>query len=808
MKNIWFICFCASLLLNCKNTRSNTAHPIAIVPENAEIILKINSAESLENGLRNNALIKGLMNYKEIKDFNLLLAPFYSINVHESYIAISETNKDSLDLSFIIPLSKNKYTLDSIPGLQIDFSFDKKNSIHKLTYNDNTYYSKFIDSIVFISNNIELAKNASKAKSVKPEFESFNTITNNEKMISVFINQNEQNHKFQFFKDSILQNSKFSDYMIFDSEISQNAILLNGITKSSDSTKSLINIFKNTIPQANKLAMVLPEDTEYFKSITFSNYDILRQNLINHHFQDSLTLNFDILETISEAGYTKKNNEEALVLRSIDPTITSGYLTDAPISNYRGVSVYALEDISFLKHFAPVLTIDKADLYITIDEFFIFSNDIDYLEHIITNYQNNTILSESNHFKSLNQNLSDEASLLIYTNSSALNDLINFNFNDDIKLDISRYKSSAIQFIYDTDFAHVNAALVTHKGNEKRHFVSEELNITLDAELIGAPQLVKNHKNDQMDIVAQDVNNNLYLISNEGKVFWKKQLDGHILGKIKQIDTYKNGRLQLVFNTSKRLYVIDRNGKDVNAFPLKFNDAITQPVSVFDYDNNKNYRLLITQDKSLLMYDKNGKGISGFNYKSAKNSISTQPKHFRIGRKDFIVFAEGNQLEILDRIGRTRIDVKERISFSNNDVFLYNNKFTTSNSNGELLEINQKGAIAHTNLNANSDHKITTTSKTLVVLNDNKLTIKSKTIELDFGEFTAPNIFYINDKIYVSVTDLQSNKGYLFDSQAKPIANFPVYANSELEIQNIDNDNALEVITKGEKDAIIIYKIH
>jgi len=89
MKNFWFICFCVSLFFNCENPRSNTAHPIAIVPENAEIILKINSAESLENGLRNNALIKGLMNYKEIKNFNLLLAPFYSINDHESYIALS-----------------------------------------------------------------------------------------------------------------------------------------------------------------------------------------------------------------------------------------------------------------------------------------------------------------------------------------------------------------------------------------------------------------------------------------------------------------------------------------------------------------------------------------------------------------------------------------------------------------------------------------------------------------------------------------------------------------------------------------------
>jgi hypothetical protein len=122
-----------------------------------------------------------------------------------------------------------------------------------------------------------------------------------------------------------------------------------------------------------------------------------------------------------------------------------------------------------------------------------------------------------------------------------------------------------------------------------------------------------NHK----DIVVQDVKNNLYQITKDGKVLWKKQLDGKILGNIEQIDLYKNGKLQLAFATPKRVYVIDRNGKDVSPYPLKFNDAITQPLSVFDYDNKKDYRLLVCQGKALLMYDKQGKTVRGFIYKKS-----------------------------------------------------------------------------------------------------------------------------------------------------------------------------------------------
>ena len=88
------------------------------------------------------------------------------------------------------------------------------------------------------------------------------------------------------------------------------------------------------------------------------------------------------------------------------------------------------------------------------------------------------------------------------------------------------------------------------------------------------------------------------------------------------------------------------------------------------------------------------------------------------------------------------------------------------------------------------------------------MTIRSKTIELDFGEYTEPKIFYLNDKIYVTVTDLQSKKAYLFDSQAKPIANFPVFANSLIDMNNIDRDRALEVVTTDGEDSIIVYEIH
>jgi hypothetical protein len=377
-----------------------------------------------------------------------------------------------------------------------------------------------------------------------------------------------------------------------------------------------------------------------------------------------------------------------------------------------------------------------------------------------------------------------------------------------LNLKLNDYQTSGIQFIYDIDFAHVNAVIQKSKTRVYDNSISESSSIKLDADLLNNPQLVTNHVTKEKDIAIQDINNNLYLISNSGKVLWKKQLQGPILGKIEQIDMYKNGRLQLAFATPNRVYVLDRTGKDVSPFPLIFNDAVTQPLSVFDYDNNKKYRLLVTQGRDVFMLDTKGKTVRGFNYKKADSDLIHQPQHIRIGTKDYLLFKTANTLYILDRTGKTRLTPKNSFNYSKEPVYLYDGNFATTSSKGEFITIDTKGKTATQDLGLNNSHDLVTTSKTLVALSENKLRIKQNTYELDYGNYSEPQIFYLNDKIYVTVTDLQTQKVYLFDSNAKLLSNFPVYGTSQIDMENIDKDNNLEFVTKGESNTILIYQIN
>ena len=216
----------------------------------------------------------------------------------------------------------------------------------------------------------------------------------------------------------------------------------------------------------------------------------------------------------------------------------------------------------------------------------------------------------------------------------------------------------------------------------------------------------------------------------------------------------------------------------------------------------------MVQGKETLMMNSKGKTVKGFTFKKANSNIVTQPKHFRIGTKDYIVFASGKKLNILDRTGKIRIKVNKDFNFSDNNIHLYKGYFSFTNTTGQLVQVDQKGRVNIQNLLLPRDHSLMTTSKTLVTLADNKLSIKGKTIELDFGNFTEPRIFYLHDKIYIALTELQSQKVYLFDSQAKLLTNFPVYGSSILQLDNIDKDRNLEFVVKGDNKSIILYQLN
>jgi hypothetical protein len=807
-----FLCIILLLVLSfsCNNSEVTRTKLIHYTPKNTSIVLRTNNIEDLKSSLQNSKFFKNLSGtaiYKnlEVKLENLsLLEPSGDV-----LICFSNDTSDSLQYTIITKHHPKLFITDSLKNYKEETLAYKGKTILKSTLKNHTFYSTFFDNVFMASSSKDIIDAAYNKEAIDSQLEKMYNTTTNEKTVSIILKSDNSFIK-SFFLDDRLPLKTFTQYIALDIDIKQNHLLINGITQSLDSL-STINIFKNTIPQENQIQNITPYTSDGFMSFTFNDFENLETNLKAFIKQDSVANSTTLFDNINEVGIIYEKNNRAIVLNSLDIIATKEELLSElnTIETYRATEIFnfSTPDL-FSKTFSPLIHFNNATKYCVLDNFFVFADDLELLHNIISNYNNKTTLSEQSYFNDIKDQLNAASSLMVIGNASILKTVLEDNFEESLSANLSGYNVSGLQFIIDNNFAHVNGLIKQSKAKASENAVSEELNIKLDTDLLNTPHFVTNHITKEKEIVVQDINNNLYLISNKGKVLWKKQVEGPILGTIEQIDIYKNGRLQLIFATPNRVYVLDRNGKDVAPFPAKFNDKITQPLSVFDYDKNKNYRLVVTQGKNILMYDVNAKLVNGFTFKSANENIIHQPQHIKIGGKDYITLKTQNKLYILDRTGISRITPKISTTFSSEPIFIYNDKFTTTNSKGDLISVDSNGNTSSLNLNLSENHHIYASSKTLVSQSENKLTIKDKTIELDFGNYTAPKLYYINDKIYVSVTDLQANKVYLYDSLASIISNFPVYGNSIATLDVIDKNRHLGIVVKGESNSIILYRIH
>ncbi len=202
----------------------------------------------------------------------------------------------------------------------------------------------------------------------------------------------------------------------------------------------------------------------------------------------------------------------------------------------------------------------------------------------------------------------------------------------------------------------------TSQIREKAMTVWESL---LDSTAIIKPALVTNHYTSEKEIFVQDAANNLYLINGTGRILWKQPLDGTIMGEVVQVDYYRNGKLQYLFNTPGRIHLIDRNGNYVERYPVSLRSPATNALSLFDYDNNQNYRIFLAgEDRRIYVYDIEGNVVPGWRFNRTESEVGGEIQHFRIEDRDYIVFSDRNRTYFLDRRGDERIRIREQLQLS------------------------------------------------------------------------------------------------------------------------------------------------
>jgi len=807
MKKVLSLLFVCISFFGCIKNQDNRTNAFDFIPEKTDVALRISNLEAAELELRANDLLNASNLSEKTDQIKEVLSLLGQISTDQDVVIAFNSPDSSKTSSFVLATQETDslFVSDSLNRIVIPSANNKTNNTTMMLVSNDTLFSSVINGFFIASNNKETIRSITDSKRSNKNIDWVKELDTKASMTLYALSAN----------DALThEQDLLGEVTALDMDIAEDYIYLNGITRSKDTLARNIDYLKGTEAQANFIATIVPESSNEFWSYTYNDVAIIDSIYNTLNSTSALIDDNDVKELINEVGFFTIDTSKVFAIRSIDVDGINESINSTPVETIRQVAIEELDpEQNTDQLFHPFFEVSNLKYVFVLSDFLVFTNNIEAARETISSYTNKSTLSNSSKYSGVSEKISEASTLLYFKVSKELDSLIANNLPTQIaerlgNNDFKKEHSQLIQLVNDQGFVHVNILIQEVTEKRRTNSISEEFTISLDKELLTDPQIVKNHVTGQKDLIVQDIENNLYLISNRGNILWKKKLNGNILGTIEQIDIFNNGRLQLVFATPNEIYILDRNGKNVSPFPLKFNDEITQPLSVFDYDKKKDYRLLVVQGENILLYNAKGKTVPGFSFKKADGPIISQPKHFRVANKDYIVFAAGQRMYILDRKGRIRVAVKGTIDFSGNEIYLYKNNFTTTNTKGQLLQVDQKGGVSKQNLILAADHDISATSKTLASLTDNKLTIRTKSIELDFGEYTAPKIFYLRDKIYVSVTDLQTQRIYLFDSQAKPLPNFPVYGASSIILDNLDKDKNLEFVVQGENNSVVVYKLN
>jgi hypothetical protein len=311
---------------------------------------------------------------------------------------------------------------------------------------------------------------------------------------------------------------------------------------------------------------------------------------------------------------------------------------------------------------------------------------------------------------------------------------------------------------------------------------------------------------------------------------WKQQIDDMLMSDVYQIDYYGNGKLQYLFNTKNRIYLIDRNGNNVEKFPVDLRAPATNGLALFDYEKNGNYRLIIaTEDRVIRAYDKNGQLIKGWQAEKTEYNIEKPLHHFRVGNNDYLVCADRYRIYILNRRGTIRVNVKDHFPVSKNNDFISDldspgsgSRIAITDTAGhvhfiyfdghteEIIpgEFSSEHYFEYTDLDGDGKKEfIFADGDELKVYNNDRKLRFSRIFRSDIG---YPPVLYqfSSGDIKIGIVCIKTGEIYLINSNGSIYNNFPLRGTTQFSISNFSRSSSrFNLIVGGGHNFLYNYSV-
>lgn len=620
---------------------------------------------------------------------------------------------------------------------------------------------------------------------------------------------------------------------LLDVKRAGNALVLNGFSAvDSADQQSLLSVFEGQAPVAFDFKRFVSNEAQYVADFGFSDTKLLGEKLQQGLSNADRSALLEVL-TISNEELIKLYEGLGQELSIVSMETVAGQSASVVMVDVKGTGKWSetldkiakntSADTVFVEQFSvysirkipvggvvelvfPVLSKKYSELYyVQVGNAIMLAEDLRALKMILEDFdQENTWGKsvEKNRFLEstlLESNISfyaDPARCRKLTLDALHSDWKNL-YSSNANL-ISSLGLSAVQFSFLNKNFYTNIHLTFIEGIKAKPVkVDREVLISLASGISSKAFVVKNHNDRSQEIVVQDSSRQVYLINTKGEILWQKKLDGFIKGQVEQIDYFANGKLQLLISTEKSVHVIDRLGNYVRPYPVELPFSI-EMIRVVDYDHSKKYRFLLADKEGVLrMIDKEGAILEGWQGLKAGGALVVEPKHFRISAKDYIsVLQKNGNFTLYTRRGEQLRDFPVNVKGRPLSDFYYdegdkneNSGFVFVNTDGFRVKVSLRGEeISRETLIKPSvetqfrliceenerDYVIVRQgSKALTVFSD-------KLEELVVNEFVGlnkadvRNFDFGSGKIYYTITDMEQNLGYVYNSTGDLLTTQPV----------------------------------
>lgn len=665
----------------------------------------------------------------------------------------------------------------------------------------------------------------------------------------------------------------YADWSALDVSLKANAIVMNGFVQSRDSSDAWLGAFRNLKAPSMKVLDYMPSNTAYFAFFGYG--DFLKFRAQQKRVAEIAKQSFAFETTKKEYDAKCNCKSESLALDWIGSQ-AAAFITEPAGEDYvqNQYAVFATRDASkawkSLTELNTAFTAEnqkgESEIYrefeiqklnvgniygdllgeayagitdpyaVKYGDVIIMANSLNGLRTLINAVIAERTLARDKGFAALGNQISGESNLLIYS-ALARSPYIYQNILDEPhaknlakQTDLLRtFQAFVYQVSHYKNDLYYNNVYLRHNPDYKQE-TNSLWEIALPNPVSKRPYLLTNHYTKALEVFMQDDSNHVYLIGNTGKVIWDVALDGPIVGGVQQVDVYRNSKLQILLSTPKSIYLLDRNGNNVESYPVRLPAKATNAVSVVDYDRSRDYRFFIAlEGGGIRAYDIQGKQIKGWDFEGHPSNIVSEVSHLRVKSKDYIfALSDAGEILLLDRQGKPRHQVKQR-AVGLADGGYHVESGTNTIEEGGLFYVDTLGAVVKIGFNGrvdrydfNSERPVDYDFKDIngdgkrecIILSEKSLVAYElngkKIFDVNVADQSFDQVQYFkfpDGKICFGLSSKETGQVMLYQSNGKPYKGFPLYGGIPIAIGDMNRDGYFNLITASGEGYVYAYAI-